>query len=88
MVSFYINILLQLKSPLAFFQKIKIIKNQKITSQLSIILDSEFFFVTIDKRLHELNSKFNDQVMNLLTLSSILIPKYTYKTFDIIRCVF
>ena len=43
----------------------------------------EIFFVTIDKQLQKLNSRFNDQAMDLLSLSSALIPKDNYKNFDI-----
>ena len=31
---------------------------------------------------------FNGQVIDLLTLSSALIPKYAYKIFDIVRYMF
>ncbi|XP_025682376.1 uncharacterized protein [Arachis hypogaea] len=45
----------------------------------------EIFLVTIDKQLQELNSRFNDQAMNLLSLSSTLMPKDAYKNFDITK---
>ena len=38
---------------------------------------------TIDKQLQELNSKVNDQVMDLLSLSSTLIPKDDFKNLDL-----
>ncbi|XP_029148336.1 uncharacterized protein [Arachis hypogaea] len=45
----------------------------------------EIFLVTIDKQLQELNSRFNDQAMDLLSLSSTLKPKDAYKNFDIAK---
>ncbi|QHO37756.1 Zinc finger MYM-type protein [Arachis hypogaea] len=45
----------------------------------------EIFLVTIDKQLPELNSRFNDQAMDLLSLSSTLMPKDAYKNFDIAK---
>ncbi|XP_029149740.1 uncharacterized protein [Arachis hypogaea] len=45
----------------------------------------EIFLVTIDKQLQELNSRFNDQAMDLLSLSSTLMPKDAYKNFDIAK---
>ncbi|XP_042752606.1 uncharacterized protein LOC122195145 [Lactuca sativa] len=35
----------------------------------------DLFTSTLDKQLHELNSKFNDQTMKLLSLSSTLVSK-------------
>ncbi|XP_057431672.1 uncharacterized protein LOC130724460 [Lotus japonicus] len=43
----------------------------------------EIFLVAIDKQLQELNSRFSDQAMKLLTLSSALIPKNAYKAWNI-----
>lgn len=43
----------------------------------------EVFSIAIDKQLQELNSRFSDQAMELLTLSCALVPKDTYKTFNI-----
>jgi len=43
----------------------------------------EVFFVVIDNQLQELNSRFSDQAMELLTLCSALVPKDSCKTFDI-----
>jgi hypothetical protein len=40
------------------------------------------FFFVIDKQIQELNSRFSDQAMDLLTLSSALVPKDTYKAFN------
>ncbi|XLU30292.1 hypothetical protein S245_066358, partial [Arachis hypogaea] len=45
----------------------------------------EIFLVTIDKQLQELNNRFNDQAMDLLSLSSTFIPKDAYKKFDIAK---
>ncbi|KAK2385304.1 hypothetical protein QL285_072554 [Trifolium repens] len=41
------------------------------------------FFFVIDKQIQELNSRFSDQAMDLLTLSSALVPKDTYKAFNV-----
>ncbi|XP_023752114.1 uncharacterized protein LOC111900456 [Lactuca sativa] len=35
----------------------------------------DLFTITLDKQLHELNSRFNDQAMELLSLSSTLVSK-------------
>jgi len=43
----------------------------------------EIFFTTIDKQLQELNSRFSEQAMDLLTLSCSLSPKDGYKAFSI-----
>ncbi|XP_058749642.1 uncharacterized protein LOC131622614 [Vicia villosa] len=43
----------------------------------------EIFFTTIDKQLQELNSRFSEQAMDLLTLSCALSPKDEYKAFNI-----
>ncbi|KAL5053574.1 hypothetical protein RYX36_034256 [Vicia faba] len=43
----------------------------------------EVFLIVIDKHIQELNSRFSDQAMELLTLSSSLVPKDTYKAFNI-----
>ncbi|PNX79290.1 repressor of the inhibitor of the protein kinase-like protein [Trifolium pratense] len=43
----------------------------------------EIFFTTIDKQLQELNSRFSEQSMELLTLSCALTPKNNYKTFKV-----
>ncbi|XP_058735771.1 uncharacterized protein LOC131607832 [Vicia villosa] len=43
----------------------------------------EVFLIVIDKHIQELNSRFSDQAMELLTLCSALVPKDTYKTFNI-----
>nr|KYP50112.1 Zinc finger MYM-type protein 1 [Cajanus cajan] len=43
----------------------------------------EIFSVAIDKQLQELNCRFNDQAMELLTLSMTLVPKDAYKAFNI-----
>ncbi|XP_074288038.1 uncharacterized protein LOC141613196 [Silene latifolia] len=40
------------------------------------------FYVAIDKQLHELNSRFSDRALELLTLTSVLEPKNGYKNFD------
>ncbi|XP_074265702.1 uncharacterized protein LOC141588147 [Silene latifolia] len=42
----------------------------------------DVFNVTIDKQLHELNFRFNDKAMGLLTLTSVLAPYDGYKNFD------
>jgi hypothetical protein len=43
----------------------------------------EIFFTTIDKQLQELNSRFSEQSMELLTLSCALTPKNNYKAFKV-----
>jgi len=43
----------------------------------------EIFFTTIDKQLQELNSRFSEQAMDLLTLSCSLSPEDGYKAFDV-----
>ncbi|XP_039689659.1 zinc finger MYM-type protein 1-like [Medicago truncatula] len=43
----------------------------------------EIFFTTIDKQLQELNSRFSEQAMALLSLSCALSPEDGYKAFDI-----
>ena len=45
----------------------------------------EVFYVTIDTQLQELNNRFNDQAIELLTLATLLEPKDGYKDFDIDR---
>ncbi|XP_058755986.1 uncharacterized protein LOC131629208 [Vicia villosa] len=42
----------------------------------------EIFFTTIDKQLQELNSRFSEQAIDLLTLSCALSPKDNYKAFN------
>ncbi|KAK9741078.1 hypothetical protein RND81_03G079700 [Saponaria officinalis] len=42
----------------------------------------EIFYIAIDKQLQELNSRFNEKALELLTLTSILEPKDGYKNFD------
>ncbi|TYH35650.1 hypothetical protein ES332_D13G206800v1 [Gossypium tomentosum] len=41
------------------------------------------FFATIDTQLQELNSRFNEHVVELLTLTTTLNPKEFFKLFDI-----
>jgi hypothetical protein len=43
----------------------------------------ELFFAFIDQQLQELNSRFSEQAMDLLTLSCALNPKGSYKAFNI-----
>ncbi|GJT51561.1 zinc finger MYM-type protein 1-like protein, partial [Tanacetum coccineum] len=43
----------------------------------------DVFLCILDKQLHELNTRFNDEATGLLTLSSALVPKKGTKTFDI-----
>ncbi|CAO2827456.1 unnamed protein product [Amaranthus hypochondriacus] len=45
----------------------------------------EVFYVTIDTQLQELNNRFNDQAIELLTLASLLEPKDGFKDFDLDR---
>ncbi|KAK8361163.1 hypothetical protein V6Z12_A03G020600 [Gossypium hirsutum] len=49
----------------------------------------EIFNAAIDSQLLELNSKFNELAIDLLTLSSVLDPKDAYKSFnmDYISCI-
>ncbi|XP_058734230.1 uncharacterized protein LOC131605961 [Vicia villosa] len=56
-------------------------KNDHITTEHYFRV--EVFFTVIDKQIQELNSRFSDQAMELLTLSSALVPKDTYKAFNI-----
>ena len=43
----------------------------------------------IESDYKKVNNKFNNQaIIELLTLNFALIPKYAYKSFDIIRYVF
>jgi len=41
------------------------------------------FLVTMGKQLQELNDRFSEQTMELLTLSNALVPKDAYKPFNI-----
>ncbi|XP_012453530.2 uncharacterized protein LOC105775569 [Gossypium raimondii] len=43
----------------------------------------DIFFDTIDAQLQELKSRFNEHVVNLLTLTTALDPKEFFKLFDI-----
>ncbi|XP_058734040.1 uncharacterized protein LOC131605734 [Vicia villosa] len=43
----------------------------------------EIFFTTIDKQLQELNNRFNEQTIDLLTLSCALAPTDNYKAFNL-----
>ncbi|XP_021768819.1 uncharacterized protein LOC110733079 [Chenopodium quinoa] len=43
----------------------------------------EIFLGAIDKQLQELNCRFNDDALELLTLSSLLEPKDGFKNFDL-----
>ncbi|XP_012480812.2 uncharacterized protein LOC105795682 [Gossypium raimondii] len=43
----------------------------------------DIFFATIDTQLQELKSKFNENVVKLLTLTKALDPKEFFKLFDI-----
>ena len=43
----------------------------------------DIFNAVIDSQLFELNSRFSEQAMELLTLSSALDPKDAYKSFNI-----
>jgi hypothetical protein len=43
----------------------------------------EIFFSAIDKQLQELNSRFCEQSMELLTLRCVLTPKNNYKAFKV-----
>ncbi|CAH9134491.1 unnamed protein product [Cuscuta epithymum] len=43
----------------------------------------DMFYATIDSQLLELNSRFSEQIMDLLTLSGALDPKDSYKSFNI-----
>ncbi|CAJ2676375.1 unnamed protein product [Trifolium pratense] len=54
-----------------------------ITITIEHYYRTEVFLVVIDKQIQELNSRFSDQAMELLTFSSALVPKDTYKAFNI-----
>ena len=43
----------------------------------------DIFYATIDCQLHELNGRFCDQALELLTLSSSLNPKNAYSSFKV-----
>ncbi|XP_071737558.1 uncharacterized protein [Rutidosis leptorrhynchoides] len=43
----------------------------------------DIFISTLDKQLQELNNRFNDQVMDLLTLSSSLVPSKRSKVLNV-----
>ncbi|XP_020970069.1 uncharacterized protein LOC107620028 [Arachis ipaensis] len=43
----------------------------------------DVFLVTIDSQIQELNSRFNEQTIELLTLSCALDPKDNFKSFNI-----
>ncbi|XP_071719297.1 uncharacterized protein [Rutidosis leptorrhynchoides] len=42
----------------------------------------DIFICTLDKQLHEMESRFNDHAMELLTLTSYLVPKRIVKVCD------
>jgi len=42
----------------------------------------KFYLLPIDKQLQELSSKFNEQAIDLSTLSYVLTPKDSYKVFN------
>ena len=58
-------------------------QHQKDHTTMEHYLRVEIFVVTIAKEVQELNSRFNDQAMELLILSSTLDPKNPYKAFNI-----
>ena len=43
----------------------------------------QVFLIAIDTQIQELNSRFSDRSMELLTLGSALVPKDTYQAFNI-----
>ncbi|CAK8578063.1 unnamed protein product [Lathyrus sativus] len=43
----------------------------------------EIFFTPIDKQLQELNSRFSEQAIDLLSISGVLTPKDNYKAFNL-----
>ncbi|CAH9119282.1 unnamed protein product, partial [Cuscuta europaea] len=43
----------------------------------------DMFYAAIDSQLLELNNRFNEQIMDLLTLSCALDPKDSYKSFNV-----
>ncbi|XP_021746213.1 uncharacterized protein LOC110712102 [Chenopodium quinoa] len=43
----------------------------------------DLFIAATDSQLHEINNRFNKQMVDLLSLSSTLDPKDTYKSFDV-----
>ncbi|XP_076909354.1 uncharacterized protein LOC143566572 [Bidens hawaiensis] len=52
----------------------------------SFLTDVTFFYLfkaTVDKQLHELNARFNDQTMELLNLSSTLVSKKDPEVIDV-----
>ncbi|XP_029149696.1 uncharacterized protein [Arachis hypogaea] len=60
-------------------------RHQKYNITVEHYFRVEIFVVTINKQLQELNSRFNDQAMDLLSPSSTLTPKNAYKKFDIAK---
>lgn len=43
----------------------------------------DLFMAATDSQLHEINNRFDDQMVDLLLLSSALDPKDSYKSFDV-----
>ncbi|PPD81371.1 hypothetical protein GOBAR_DD21697 [Gossypium barbadense] len=56
---------------------------QEITSQLSITISFDIFIASIDSLLTKMNSRFNDEVGELLVLTSALDPRDNHKTFQV-----
>ncbi|PPR92804.1 hypothetical protein GOBAR_AA27869 [Gossypium barbadense] len=56
-------------------------KKEDVTVEHHYIVD--IFFDTIDTQLQELKSRFNEHVVELLTLTTTLDPKEFFKLFDI-----
>ncbi|XP_059650785.1 uncharacterized protein LOC132296617 [Cornus florida] len=65
----------------------KKIKGQSRHPQENITLEHHYridiFYGTIDSQLQELNNRFSEKVMKLVTLSSVLDPRDGYKFFNV-----
>jgi hypothetical protein len=61
--------------------KAKVVIN-RIILRWNIIIIFDIFNATIDFQLQELNSRFCERAIKLLTLSSTLNPNDAYKSFN------
>ncbi|KAL1326644.1 hypothetical protein AAHE18_13G244600 [Arachis hypogaea] len=58
-------------------------QSQDILNAMHIVLHQNVFLATIDSQIQELNSRFNEQTIELLALSCALDPKDNFKSFNI-----
>ncbi|GAV87843.1 LOW QUALITY PROTEIN: hypothetical protein CFOL_v3_31268, partial [Cephalotus follicularis] len=54
-----------------------------ITSLMRMFHATDIFVTAIDSQLQELNSRFDENMIKLLILSSALDPKYSFKSFSV-----